>query len=106
MNYTYILRCADGSLYTGWTNNLAARLIAHRSGRGAKYTKTHRPVSLAYYETFPTRSEAMSREWHIKHLSRQQKEALILSCPKGRKGAITRLNRRARQSSEEKCPEP
>ena len=50
MNYTYILRCSDGSLYTGWTNDLEKRVRAHNEGRGAKYTKSRRPVVLAYYE--------------------------------------------------------
>ena len=49
MNYTYLLRCADGTLYCGWTNHLAARVAAHNAGKGAKYTKTRRPVVLAYY---------------------------------------------------------
>lgn len=59
MNYTYLLRCADGTLYCGWTNHLAARVAAHNAGKGAKYTKTRRPVVLAYYEEYATRSEAM-----------------------------------------------
>ena len=50
MNYTYLLRCADGTLYCGWTNHLAARVAAHNAGKGAKYTRTRRPVVLAYYE--------------------------------------------------------
>ena len=61
-NFTYIVKCSDGSLYTGWTNNLDKRLKAHNSGRGAKYTKTRRPVELVYYEKFLTKQEAMSRE--------------------------------------------
>lgn len=77
MNYTYILRCSDGSYYTGWTNDLEKRLAAHNSGRGSKYTKVRCPVELVYYETFDTKQEAMSREWHIKQLSRQQKEELV-----------------------------
>ena len=56
MNYTYLLRCADGTLYCGWTNHLAARVAAHNAGKGAKYTKTRRPVVLAYYEEYATRS--------------------------------------------------
>ncbi len=79
MNYTYILRCGDNSLYTGWTNNLKKRLEDHSQGRGAKYTRSHLPVSLAYYEMFPTREEAMRREAAIKKLSRSQKERLIAS---------------------------
>lgn len=77
MNYVYILRCADGTLYTGWTNDLDRRLAAHSAGRGAKYTRARLPVELVYSETLPTREEAMSREWHIKHLPREDKLALI-----------------------------
>lgn len=79
MNYTYILRCGDGSLYTGWTNHLNKRVADHNAGRGAKYTKAHRPVELAYYEIFETKEEAMKRECAIKKLSRPQKERLIES---------------------------
>lgn len=78
-NCAYILRCSDGTLYTGWTNNLKKRLASHNEGKGSKYTRTRRPVELVYYETFETKQEAMSREWHIKHLSREEKEALIQS---------------------------
>lgn len=77
MNYTYILRCGDGSFYTGWTNDLDKRIKAHREGRGGKYTRTHAPVELVYFESFDTKNEAMSREWHIKQLTRGQKLALI-----------------------------
>ena len=76
-NSTYIVKCSDGSLYTGWTNDLDKRLKAHNSGRGAKYTKTRRPVELVYYEKFLTKQEAMSREARIKQLSRSQKLELI-----------------------------
>ena len=79
MNYTYILRCGDSSLYTGWTNDLEKRLADHNAGRGAKYTRAHLPVTLAYYETFETKEEAMKRECAIKKLSRPQKERLIES---------------------------
>lgn len=77
MNYTYILRCADGTLYTGWTNNLEKRLAAHNAGIAAKYTKSRRPVELTYFEEFETKEEAMSREWHIKKLTRAEKLELI-----------------------------
>ena len=77
MNICYILRCADGSLYTGWTNNLEKRLRAHNGGTGGKYTRARRPVKLVYAEQFDTRQEAMSREWHIKRLSRAEKLQLI-----------------------------
>ena len=62
MNYTYIVRCSDGSLYTGWTNDLEKRIRAHNEGKGAKYTKSRRPVELVYYESFEKKEEAMSRE--------------------------------------------
>ena len=77
MNYTYIVECSDGTLYTGWTNNLEKRIAAHNSGKGAKYTKTRLPVVLKYYEEFQTKEEAMSRENKIKQLSRKEKLKLI-----------------------------
>ena len=77
MNYTYIVRCADGTLYTGWTNDLEKRMKAHNEGTGAKYTRSRRPVELVYSEEHESREEAMSREYHIKRLTRQQKLELI-----------------------------
>ena len=77
MNYTYIVECSDGTLYTGWTNNLEKRLEAHNAGKGAKYTKTRRPVKLVYQEQFETKEEALSREYHIKQLSRKEKMKLM-----------------------------
>jgi len=77
MTYTYILECKDGSLYTGWTNNLQKRIKDHNDGKGAKYTKSRRPVVLAYYETFETKEEAMRREYAIKHMRRSEKEKLM-----------------------------
>ena len=75
--YRYILLCDDGTLYTGWTVNLAKRIDAHNSGNGAKYTSIRVPVDLVYYEEFDNRSEAMSREWHIKKMTREAKVQLI-----------------------------
>jgi len=77
MNYTYILRCKDNSLYTGWTNNLEKRIEAHNAGKGAKYTKARLPVELVYYEQFETKEEAMKREFAIKQLTKREKEMLI-----------------------------
>lgn len=77
MNYTYIVECADKSLYCGWTNDLEKRIIAHNAGKGAKYTKPRLTVRLVYHEEFETKEEAMSREWQIKQLSRAEKEKLI-----------------------------
>lgn len=77
MNYTYILRCADGTFYTGWTVNLHNRLKAHNSGRGAKYTRSRRPVELVYYEAYEEKQEAMRREYAIKQMTRNEKIKLI-----------------------------
>lgn len=71
------VKCSDGSLYTGWTNNLEKRIKDHNAGRGAKYTKARRPVVLVYKEEFPTKQEAMKREWEIKRLSRKEKLSMI-----------------------------
>ena len=76
-SYTYMVRCKDGSLYTGWTNDLDRRVANHNAGKGAKYTKSHRPVELVYYEAFLTKEEAMSREFAIKQLPRTEKEKLV-----------------------------
>ena len=77
MNYTYILRCADGTLYTGWTNDLEKRLKAHNSGTGAKYTRSRLPVELVWYETYDDKINAQRREYAVKQLTRAQKLALI-----------------------------
>lgn len=76
-NYTYLLRCADGTFYCGWTNHLMERVRMHNEGRGAKYTRGRRPVELVYYEEFATRQEAMRREYAIKRLSRKDKQLLM-----------------------------
>jgi len=73
MNYVYLLRCADGSLYCGWTTDLERRLRVHNSGKGAKYTRSRLPVELVYWESFEDRTQALSREWHLKRLSREEK---------------------------------
>ena len=77
MNYVYMLRCADDTFYTGWTNDLGKRLSAHNQGTaGAKYTRARRPVQLVYFEGYQTKSEALKRESHIKTLSRLNKKKL------------------------------
>ena len=73
----YVLRCADGSLYTGIAKDVTARITRHNSGKGAAYTRTHRPVSLVYSEVKFTRSGALIREAALKRLSRARKELLI-----------------------------
>lgn len=77
MNCVYMLRCRDGSLYTGWTNDLEKRLKAHNCGSASKYTRTRLPAELVYFEEWESKEAAMSREWHIKRLSREEKLKLI-----------------------------
>ena len=74
--FVYMLECADGTFYTGWTNNLEKRLAAHNDGSGARYTRGRLPVRIVYVEELSTRQEAQSRETAIKALKRQQKAAL------------------------------
>lgn len=75
--FVYILECADHTLYTGYTTDLKRRLDTHNAGKGAKYTKSRRPVRMVYHEDFPEKSQALSREAAIKTLTRAQKLALI-----------------------------
>lgn len=77
MNYTYMLKCKDGTLYTGWTTDLKKRVHAHNEGKGAKYTKSRTPVTLVYYEVFETKQEALRRESAIKKMPRSDKLKLI-----------------------------
>jgi putative endonuclease len=79
MNYVYILKCMDESLYTGYTNNLEKRIKTHNSGKGSKYTRCRLPVELIYYEMYETKNEAMKREYHIKQMARLDKIKLIKS---------------------------
>ncbi len=79
--YVYILQCADGSLYTGFTNDPEKRFQAHNLGKGAKYTRSRLPVTPVYVEQFTTEHDARSREWHIKRLTRAQKLELIEQLP-------------------------
>lgn len=79
MPYTYMLKCSDGTFYTGWTVDLDARLKAHNSGKGARYTRSRLPVTLIYWELHPGRGEAQRREAIIRKLGRKQKEELVKS---------------------------
>ena len=80
--YVYMLRCADDTLYTGYTNDVRKRLDAHNSGKGAKYTRTRRPCKLVWACACDTKSDAMKREYEIKQLTRQEKLKLIEVEPK------------------------
>ena len=75
--YVYMLRCSNGALYTGITNDVRKRLLAHQKGKGARFTKMHLPVTLAYQESSASRSAALIREYAVKSLSRKKKEALL-----------------------------
>lgn len=77
MNYVYIVECSDGTLYTGWTNNLDKRIEQHCNGTGAKYTRGRGPVTLVYHEEFNDKRDAMRREYEIKRYSRINKLKLI-----------------------------
>ena len=76
-HFVYILLTERNTLYCGYTDNVEKRFKNHIEGKGAKYTKTRRPVKLVYYEEHETKNEAMSREYAIKHLTRKEKEILI-----------------------------
>ena len=76
-HFVYILKCADGTLYTGWTTDVEKRVETHNSGNGAKYTRARRPVELVYVEEYDDKIEAQRRERAIKKLTRAKKEELI-----------------------------
>lgn len=76
-HYVYVLRCADDTLYTGYTTNVERRIDEHDCGEGAKYTRGRTPVELTHVEEFDSQSAAMRREWQIKQLCRREKERLI-----------------------------
>ena len=77
MYYVYLLRCCDGTLYAGYTNDLQRRLAVHNAGKGAKYTRSRLPVELVYLESFSNKSSALKREYAIKQCTRKEKLALI-----------------------------
>ena len=77
MYYVYLLRCGDGTLYAGYTNDLQRRLAVHNAGKGAKYTRRRLPVELVYWESFSNKSSALKREYAIKQCTRKEKLALI-----------------------------
>jgi putative endonuclease len=85
--YCYILRCADGSFYTGWTNDLARRFREHSARRGGRYTRTHWPVELVYFELQTDASQARKREAAIKKLPRAKKAELAAGSKKKKSGA-------------------
>jgi len=92
----YVLRCGDGSLYTGSTSDLARRLAQHQAGRGARYTRARLPVALVHWEPAPGRSSAQRREAALKRLSRREKLALLGTTRAARRAARQRGPGRAR----------
>ena len=96
--YVYMLRCSDGSLYTGYTDSITRRLAVHQSGKGAKYTRSRLPVELAYWEELPDKSAALRRGAAIKQLSRKEKLGLIAE---KEKKAMMEMRRKDRQMPEE-----
>jgi putative endonuclease len=90
VHFVYIVRCADGTLYTGYARDPLARERVHNSGRGAKYTAGRRPVQLVYQEAFRSVHKALAREYVLKQLTRAQKDALVASGKRGRRTKVTR----------------
>ena len=90
MPFVYIVRCADDTLYTGWAVDVEQRVKAHNAGRGARYTRMHRPVELVYTEEVPTRGDALRREHAIKQFPRAKKLALCAARPKRKKTKVKR----------------
>lgn len=88
MAKVYIVQCADGTLYTGWTTDLAGRIAAHNAGGGARYTRGRGPVRAVYQETCADRGQALRRELEIKRLTRSQKQKLIADANPGNEEGV------------------
>jgi putative endonuclease len=95
--FVYLLRCSDGSIYTGWAYNVAQRLLVHQQGHGARYTRSRRPVKLLYSEQLPSRREAMLREIALKRWTRTRKLALAKTRIPARDTKSTRNTKDARR---------
>lgn len=102
--WAYLVRCADGTLYAGWTTDTARRTAAHNAGRGARYTRSRRPVALAYREACPSRSAAMRREAALKRLSRPEKEALCAAWAAGPDAAAAQRRAGPAAGTEQSAP--
>lgn len=106
MNYVYILQCADGTYYTGWTNDLEHRVQTHNAGKGAKYTRVRRPVQLVYFETLDSAVEAQQREYRIKQLTRAQKLQLMAGEKDFRAPILRRKKRKGKAAETKSAPPP
>jgi predicted GIY-YIG superfamily endonuclease len=96
VHFVYIVRCADGTLYTGYARDPDARAKVHNNGRGARYTSGRRPVVLVYVEACPSKGEALSREYRLKRLRRARKEALIAKAGAARRASTGSTPARSR----------
>lgn len=97
MAYTYIVECSDGTLYTGWTNDLKHRMKSHNAGTGAKYTRARLPVRLVYYEEFRSKQEAMKREYAIKQLTKKDKQMLLREMDAEKKNICEQIMKQTRE---------
>ena len=97
MCYTYILKCSDGTFYTGWTNDLKHRMKSHNAGTGAKYTRARLPVQLVYYEEFQSKQEAMKREYAIKQLTKKDKQILLREMDAEKKNICEQIMKQTRE---------
>ena len=97
MAYTYIVECSDGTLYTGWTNDLKHRMKSHNAGMGAKYTRARLPVQLVYYEEFQSKQEAMKREYAIKQLTKKDKQILLRKMDAEKKNICEQIMKQTRE---------
>ncbi len=95
--YTYMVLCSDGSLYTGYTDNLVRRMDKHNSGKGAKYTRSRLPVQLVYWEKFSGKRQAMQREYAIKQWNREQKLQLLSEEQRIDSSALQRKKKESRK---------
>lgn len=102
MHFVYIVRCADGTLYTGYARDPREREKAHNSGRGARYTSGRRPVCLVYSERFESLGDALKREHQLKRLTRKQKDALVTAARPGteKKGKGKRTKEKGKRQKE------
>ena len=104
--YVYVILCEGGSFYTGYTKNVKSRLRLHMNGKGARYTRMHKPRELVYTEQFESRAEAMRREKRLKRLGHQQKRKLVRlqDSKKGKKTNVSRITRSPRSDNCRKDP--
>ena len=94
MNWVYIIRCEDGSYYTGWSTDPVHRFHVHKAGKGAKYTRSHHPIALVYAQCYDTKKKAMAQEYAVKQKTHKEKEKLMESMPDDVEQYVRTLERR------------